>query len=338
MTASAGNLTVAVDSFMEPAGGFSVGDSIPFRFAELSGVPAGDNSATHVIIEGLTVLDGQVYRSNYSAVDINNEGAIEDVGVLYLEMPSADPLPEGTVASPIVGVVERVGAWDNYTPTAPSTTVGGSSGASTYDAETGALSLNLLRGAEVFTGTAAYAVVDEDTLDLEAFTLVKDGLTSYAFGPTTLVRDGNRYYGTLASTDTAPGFDSLLFEVQLLDLPDVDTDGVPDLTDAQIDDAGLVLEAGWQFVAELGWTYGYSASAGYSVVFGQIYTAEFPSVYLYNGNWGWVLHVTPIGEKDHYYFSQDLGWVYVNTDFGGWFQYSGGDWAFDNFITPQNQG
>lgn len=99
--------------------------------------------------------------------------------------------------------------------------------------------------------------------------------------------------------------------------------------------ASFFLEFGWNFVPQLGWTYGYSDHVGYSMAFGAIYTAEFPFIYLFNHDFGWLFYVASLENNNHYLHNESLGWIFINTDSGGWFQYSNNVWAWDNFTAPQ---
>lgn len=225
-------LTASIETLGDPTG-LTLSDGLSFRFAELAGAAGETNTSTHILLEGLTQFDGTVYQSSYSAVDTDSGGTVQDAGIVLMDIPNMAPLPEGTVASPIVGVIQRAGSWDNYNVQLPSSTVGQSSGTGDYG--DGSISFALSRNNENFSGTAGYTVVDENTLTLSPFSLIKDGVASYTFDETTLEWNGSAFVGTLISTDEAPGFDSLIFAFNLSDVPDADMDLVPDITDPSID-------------------------------------------------------------------------------------------------------
>lgn len=305
-------LTVSINAFGDPTTfEISEGSSLDLRVREL--LPAaGANASTHVLVEGLSPLeDGTlVYASPYQGINADN-GEIQDAGVLYLNMPEEASLPAGTVSSPIVGVLQRAGSWDDYGWTAPATSLGGSSGASEY-AE-GTLSLTLLRDAESFTGTAAYTVVDTDTIELDPFTLTKDGASSYDLSGTTLLRDGNRFYGTVTNLSDGAAYDSLLFEIELLDIPDLDSDGIPDISDDSVEGG---LPVGEWTRLDFGWVYGWTQDWGVSTYMSYVYVPFYP--YVYQVDLGWIYHFSSNG-TDHYFYDWDLGFILINEGFGGYY-------------------
>ena len=235
-TLCADQLTVTIDGFGVPDETLfkiTETETLSLRVSEL--VPSdGPNSSTHMLIEGLSPLeDGTlVYASTYAGINVDS-GETQDSGVLYLEMPEGSGLPEGTVASPIVGVVQRSGGWDDYSLSFPPTSVGGSAGSGDYD--TGSISLSLSRNSDLFTGTATYAVLDADTLTIEPFTLSENAGLSYDMSGATLIRDGGKFVGTLTNLSNGAVYDSLIFALELTDIPDVDLDGVPDISDDSIE-------------------------------------------------------------------------------------------------------
>ena len=334
IAALADTLTVEIDGFADPTQ-FSITDSsgLSLRVAEL--VPATDlNSSTHILIEGLSPLeDGtMVYASPYSGINVDT-GATQDVGILYLQMPEGSTLPEGTVASPIVGVVQRSGSWGDYGLTYPDSTIGGSSGDGDYST-TGVLQMTLIRDQQAFTGSATYTVLDVDTIEIDPFTLSSDGVVSYDLSGTTLMRDGSRYYGTLTNLSDGAVYDSLIFSIEFKNIPDLDSDGVPDIADDSVV-AGLV-PAQWNLTS-IGWVYGYTANWGYSVFMGFVY---MQGNYIYQIPFGWMylFSSTPIqgGGTYYWFYSSTLGWIYVNDTFGGFFQAENNGWAYDNFLDPND--
>ncbi|MEX0321258.1 MAG: hypothetical protein AB3N63_03825 [Puniceicoccaceae bacterium] len=235
---AADQMTVSIDAFNSlDTNLFKItsGSDLSLRVSEL--VPAeGSNSSTHILIEGLSPLeDGtNVYASPYTGVDVGT-GDEQDAGMLYLEMPAGAALPEGSVASPIVGVVSRPGPWDDYSPMAPSTSVGGSSGTGDYDS--GQITLNLARDTDVLTGVTDYTVVDEDTIVIDPFTITVNAGVSYDFSGATLMRDDAVFYGTITNLSNGAQYDSLIFSIGLTGIPDVDSDGIPDISDSEVSDS-----------------------------------------------------------------------------------------------------
>ncbi len=232
----ADQMDVSIDAF-NSLDTFSItsGSDLSLRVTEL--VPAeGNNDSTHILIEGLTPLeDGtNVYASPYTGVDVNT-GNEQDAGMLYLEMPGGAALPEDSVASPIVGVVQRSGSWDNYGPMAPATSIGGSSGAGDY--ASGQITLSLVRGADAMTGVTDYTVVDENTITIEPFTISVNAGISYNLSGATLLRDDAVFYGTITNLSNGAQYDSLIFAIELANIPDLDNDGVPDISDSEISDS-----------------------------------------------------------------------------------------------------
>lgn len=234
---AASQMTVSIDAF-NSLDTFSItsGSDLNLRVTEL--YPAeGTNASTHILIEGLTPLeDGtNVYASPYTGVD-SNTGNEQDAGMLYLEMPSGAALPEGSVASPIVGVVARAGAWGDYSPMTPQTSIGGSSGTGDYGS--GQITLTLARGNEVLTGTTNYTVVDQETISIDPFTITVDAGVSYDLSGATLMRDDNVFYGTITNLSNGAQYDSLIFSIGLSGIPDLDGDGIPDISDDEVTPSG----------------------------------------------------------------------------------------------------
>lgn len=316
-TASAASLTVTFESFLEPSDfNFTGGESLNLRVTELTSPET--NSSTHLLVESLSPLESGslVYASSYAGVDIES-GEEQDTGVLYLEMSGPVDVPEGSVSSPIVGVVERSGSWDDYNPVQPVSSVGGASGTGDYSTE-GSLVVSLEREGENFAGTASYSVVDEDTVELEPFSLIKDGVETIELSGATLVRDGLTFSGAVTNQGVDALYDSLLFAVRLTDMPDTDMDGVPDLTDASMD-SGIVLTVGeWQ-TTPLGTMYGATESWGWSLDYGFVEVARAP-VY-YQPFAGWMQWMGEDGEADWFYGLSHDGWMRVAKGSGGHYEY-----------------
>lgn len=307
---SAGQLTLSISSFGEP-GQFEIspGDNLSLLVRE--DIPApGFNASTHVLVEGLSpVEEGSLnYASTYYGVNATN-GMVQDLGVMLLEMPQSVSLPEGTVSSPIVGVLQRQGPWGSTA--FPSTSLGGATGVSDYD--NGTLSLTLQRGAETFTGTADYTVVDADTIELDPFTVLKDGTVSYDLSGVTLLRDGNRFYGTATNQSAGAAYDSLLFGIDLLNIPDADFDGIPDITDDAVTPGGLA--QGSSVRLSIGEVTGYTGEWGYSDYLGLVNVSRLP--YVYTKATGWMVHLSSRG-TEHWFYSWDKGWLRAAEEHGSW--------------------
>jgi hypothetical protein len=290
--------------------------NLSLRVSEL--VPAaGTNTSTHVLIEGLSPLeDGtSVYASTYSGINVDS-GEVQDVGILYLEMPAGSGIPEGTVVSPIVGVVQRGGPWTGFSLTYPGTSVGGSAGDSSY--QSGTISMTLIRNMETFTGSTSYSVVDQDTLTLEPFTLVKDGATSYSMSGATMTRDGDRFYGTLTNLSDGAAYDSLLFSIQFTSLPDLDNDSIPDISDPEVV-TGLKVND-WNFT-EISWVYGYTPAWGYSLFMGFVYMADSPWIYSVNRGWTYVYPSFPLSPSGLGFYMYNVvdGYIYTQDNYGGFY-------------------
>ena len=199
-------LDVSISGFADPAAFLS--ESVQVRFAEL--VPAnGTNQATHVLIEGLSPLaDGSSnYASTYSGINVTT-GAIQDSGMVYLIMPNDGQPPEGTIVSPIVGVVQRTGDWSSTFPSATMTDISSGTGATpagtaNYNGST--ISFNLSNGTDQFTAVdVSYQKLDTDTILLDPFTLNTGGFESHQMSESVLIRDGDRFFGTLTNLQDTP--------------------------------------------------------------------------------------------------------------------------------------
>lgn len=319
----ANNLTVSIDGFGDPTT-FTVEGirSLNLRVSELVPAP-GTNSSTHVLVEGLSPLeDGTLYYvSPYQGIDSSN-GEIQDLGMVMLEMPEAVSLPEGTVSSPIVGVLQRPGSWSDYALSMPTTSLGGASGTSTYD--TGTLDLTLARDAEVFTGSTTYTVLDQDTLELDAFTMVMDGGMSVELSGTTLLRSGDMFSGTVTNLSDGAAYDSLLFSIKLLDIPDLDDDGIPDISDPSVDGGGVLVVDDWLRL-DFSWVYGYTPEWGVSTYMGYVFVGYLP--WVYQVDLGMLYYFSSAG-NNHYFWSPSRGWLLINEGFGGYYyQYDTNDYS-----------
>ena len=287
LSLSADVMTVSVDGFGDPTSFVNLDASLNLRVSEL--VPsAGPNASTHVLIEGLSPIEAGTmnYSSTYSGINVDS-GETQDMGILYLEMPTGSSLPEGVVASPIVGVVQRSGSWADYSLSYPTTSVGNSSGDGAYDS--GTLSLTLIRNAETFIGSTSYTVLDTETIEIEPFTLSIDGGASTSLSGTTMLRDGDRFYGTLTNLSDGAAYDSLLFAIEFSDIPDIDGDGKPDIVDPEF---SVGLKVGEYNLTSIGYVWGYTPNIGYSLYMGYVYM-QMPYVYHYAG-FGWFYYASSV--------------------------------------------
>ena len=193
--------------------------------------------------------------------------------------------------------------------------------------------MTLIRNAEVFLGSTAYTVLDEDTIEIDPFVLTKDGTISYNMSGATLLRDGDRFYGTLTNESDGAAYDSLLFSIAFTSIPDLDSDGIPDISDGEIDAGGLTPND-WN-LTEIGWVYGYTPEWGYSLWMGYVYMAESPWLYQITFGWHYLSGSTPgEGFTTFWLYSADKGWSYVDDRNGGWYQFEPfgpSDWC--NFLS-----
>jgi hypothetical protein len=331
-------MTVSVESFLEPTG-FSIteGDDFNFRVSELAG--PGTNNSSHILLESLSPLSegSLVYASPYYGLEVSS-GEIQDEGVVYLEMPADVQVPEGSVSSPIVGIVERSGSWDDYNPDVPTSSVGGASGDGDYDG--GSIVLSLVRDSETFSGAANYTVIDENTIELDPFSLTKDGTETIELSGATLIRDGSIFSGSVTNLGEDALYDSLLFTIRLAEIPDVDGDGIPDISDGEIGQTGLTVNE-WN-TTNFGFLWGLTPDWGWSFVFGYIYVPLDP--YVYHPHFGWMVEAAsfPIdggGGSSRWFVSlEGYGWMFVQDNEGGWFRrnyINAEDFTWDNFREPQ---
>lgn len=315
--ALATSLTVSFESFLEPSG-FSItsGDALNLRVAELT-VPEV-NQSTHILVESLSPLESGslVYASSYAGVDIDS-GETQDTGVVYMEMSGPMDVPAGSVSSPIVGIVERSGGWSEYSPMVPPSSLGGVSGEGDYSTE-GTFVLSLERGGSTFSGSVDYTVVDADTVELDAFSLIQDGVDTIELSGATLVRDGSVYSGTVTNQGASAEYDSLLFTVRLSEGPDADGDGIPDLTDQSME-AGLLLAVGEWNSTDLGLMYGLTENWGWSLDYGFTEVSRAPI--FYQPVAGWMHWVGGDSAANWFYGYSHGGWMRVPMGGGGHYEY-----------------
>jgi hypothetical protein len=329
---SASEMTVKIHPFSIP-GTFNFVDSdVGFLFSEMASAGA-ENNATHMLIEGLIPIEAgsNIVASSYKAIDLSS-GSIQDVGMVMLTLPAGAQPPSGSVASPIVGIVQRQGAWSNFNPSpVTSTTVGASQGAGNYDAAAGTLQLSLSRNSETFTGSTTYSVVNINTIEMDAFTLTS-GSSNFGFEASTLVRDQSRFYGTLLASDSSVGYDSLLFSIEFVNIPDVNGDGIPDIVDP-FAQPGLNLVAGqWTHHGGIGNVYGVTADWAFSPYVGFFNAASFPRIY--TANHGWMTFISRMQTNYVWLHSPSLGWVFADVRQNGRFRANpaGTGWQDFNFF------
>ncbi|MEY3001425.1 MAG: hypothetical protein RL648_1639 [Verrucomicrobiota bacterium] len=325
---SAQSVTVSVNAFGDPSSfTFTGSNSLDLRVSEL--IPAtGTNTSTHVLVESLTPLEEgqQVYTSTYQGINAAT-GAIQDAGVLFMTLPADTALPVGTVASPIVGVIQRPGSWANYALQVPSTSLGGASGSSAIDGA--ALDLNLARGSEAFTGEVAFTIISADEVQFEPFTITKDGATSISLSGGTLMRDGNRFYATVTNLSAGAAYDALIFELEVTNISDVDGDGVPDLVDSAISGTGTpVLVPGEYVQFPFGQVLGISSTRGSTSYMGDVFLDYYNlGGFIYQADLQWFVVFSSFGSS-HFFYSYTLGWIWTSEVFGGWYyNYGTGQWG-----------
>jgi hypothetical protein len=316
-SALANSLTVSIDAF-SAATLFSIvpGSDLELRLVELTS-PSGANSATHILIEQLSPIDDSdsgIYGSPYHAIEIAS-GDIQDTGVLYLQLPEAPNFPAGSVTSPIVGIVERQGAWSDYQLEDPGSSFGGASGSGGFTTP-GTLNISLNHQGAAYSGSASYSIGNVDTIEMDAFSLSGPGGALLNLSATTLVRDGMNFSGTVANLTDGADYNSLFFKISLTSIPDTDSDGIPDIVDAEVP-AGNLTPGQWNMTS-IGSVYGISAEWGYSSNMGWVYLG-LGSPWVYHIWFGW-FSVADETSGGYWLHSQQIGWVYFTDSYNGYFQ------------------
>lgn len=311
---AAEQLTVAFSGFAQPQG-FNIveGATLDLRVIEQVPAPGGTNASTHVLIEGLSpVEEGSLtYASPYRGIN-STSGEEQDLGVLYLNLPEGAALPEGTVSSPIVGVVQRSGSWPS--PFTPETALGGAAGSS--DIAENTIEASVIKGGTTFTGSIPYTVIDTDTIELDPFTLSSGpGGETLNLSGATLVRDGLRFYGTVTNLGDGAAYDALFYSMEFRDIADADSDGIPDLTDDAVAPGGLLVDQ-WQDLG-FSWVYGLTPEWGLSSYMEYIFV-PFAPPYIYQSNLEWLYLFSSNGEE-HILYDWELGWILTNEGFGGFY-------------------
>jgi hypothetical protein len=210
-----------IEAFLTSSDFNLVSSDVQLRFTELA--PAdGTNNSTHILIDGLVPVESgsDVLTSNYRGIDIAT-GDEYDVGQVTLTLPSG--ASTSGASSPIVGIVARntptdSSGWSAYaTASLSGTDIGGSTGTIDIDTTTsGTMTFAMTSPNGALTGTANYTVVDENTIDVEAFDLT-DPSGTYGFAPMTLVMMGSSYYGVMMSTtaNLPDDYDSLMYTLRI---------------------------------------------------------------------------------------------------------------------------
>jgi hypothetical protein len=317
---SSGGWDTTIDAFLYPGLFDFTADDRGFRFTELIPAEAGDASlATHILVEGLlpaTATPG-IFASNYTAINAA-DGSVKDAGVFYVDLPDAVGDNAPPLASAIVGVVPRAGAWSEYAPEAPAqSTVGGVTG--TARMAGGTISLTLSRDGQTGSASISYTETGEDLLDLAAFAIALGGNT-HNFAATQLARTGDGYIGTLESLDAAE-YDSLMFSIRLVE-------GAV----APVDPVQLVAGE-WTLDARIGRVYGAGGDWAWSLLFGWAEVGAFPWMYL--PQTGWVRHIMGgIEAGPIWLYSSQAQWLRVDPSRYGRYQSSASGWEWLYFHRP----
>jgi hypothetical protein len=86
---------------------------------------------------------------------------------------------------------------------------------------------------------------------------------------------------------------------------------------------------GYHYDDIFGFLFVHDASLGYSVFMGNLYVAAYPWIYQFPT--GWLFHAGGAFPSGLYLYSQAMGWLYVNGNYGGfYYQYDPGQWR--NFL------
>jgi hypothetical protein len=328
-----GQGTVSTEAFIAPSSSFSFASSVSdLRVSNLAEADTTEQT-THILIEGLVPVEAgsSVVTSSYRAINLSS-GTTTEVGSLFFTMPSGATTSSAT--SPIVGIVARAGDWSDFNPTTPDVALGGGSGAAA--ASEGSVSLSILKGGTEYTGSAAYTVIDENSVEIDDFSLTA-GSSVFEFYGTTLSLWGTEYYGVVQSKSPA-NTDATMLTIRFTNMPDGDNDGVPDWTDTESGFPGLKFRE-YSYTSELGWAFGLGGGWGYSLNFGTHYYSSMPWIYIQgppSGVVGWARFVQRTNDDSSivYLYSPTLGWLYTQDILGGWyFRYSANDW-FHFFVDP----
>lgn len=326
----------AVDSFSNPTTFDFGGTPGTFRFYQTTSNFAGQ-TPTHIILESLSAPDAshpQLAVSGYVAVN-SGTGETGETGVVVMNLP-AEALPSvDTAASPIIGIIPRSGPWTQFTPESPATALAAAAGNSGYTANT--LNLSATNSSGTWTGQVPYSVTDTDTLSLETFSLT-NGASTISFAATSLLRDGLEFYGVIQSTSGTIDLDNFYHGIRLTNLPNLDGDDLPDISDPEID-AGSVWYAPFTTVAnktESDWFGGFWFASDPSYLYHEehgwfyliVESGSQPEILLFDWEFGgWILTNSTLYSRGLIYSFADSSWLYYYRD-GGLLTQSGLRWFY----------
>ncbi|KAF0094746.1 MAG: hypothetical protein E1N59_1750 [Puniceicoccaceae bacterium 5H] len=302
----------------------------------VTGNTAGTTSS-HILVTGMVPVGSSttVYTGDYRGVDLST-GNESDMGKVVLTLPNPVSVPEGSVSSPIVAVIPRSGDWPDSMPSG--NPLSGYNGNSTGDTTEQTLTLSVETDTATYSGTANYTVIDQNTLELDGFTL-SDGSNSWQMESTTLDRVNVDLQGYLSVSDPSNATDMEVTSLHLSALPDQDTDLIPDFMD---EDVGPVPT--WtptttgEYVLNprtFGWFYNDDNEWSYAEGTGWIFRRDFP--WFYHPNWGWVYFLERERNSAKTYLFLEAGNTWLEANFGNtksrakWFyafeQDKWGDWT-----------
>lgn len=278
-----GQSIVSTNAFQSP-GSFEFANGVDdLHVAELASSGNSDQS-THLLIQGIVPVEegSNVVTSSYTAINVDAGDEPLELGQLYFTMPANATSP-GSAASPIVGIVPREGSWSGYDLNDPEAPLGGARGFLQIDEEAGTLGLSLGLDGTVYTGETSYTRIDDATVELADFSLSNDSGAIEFYG-TQLFHLGERigaFYGVIQSKDADADLDSLMYAINLDQIPDFDGDTVPDLADADTGPFRPVVE-NYKYDYGTGWLWGWSADWGYSHIYGNVFTDYYPWLWVHN--------------------------------------------------------
>lgn len=284
----------ALSSWSEVESSWSVRVAESLRYGNAS-------ASTHILLDGLEVVDGGIMASTYRAVNAAN-GQVLERGMLHLQAPDG-ALPQDGASSAIVGIIPRSASWEAFGPQAPANpTLGPASGDAVLANAT--LSLAVFEGSMGLSGDAAVTTVSPDKALVESLTLTGTGKT-VQFERGLLRRMGPDYHG-LFEVVAAGGYDDRFVRMRLTGVADADGDGLPDLTD--LPEAGFMPPAEEVAMTWLGildsYRDGWASSRALDA--DPVHVTNFP----------WVAHSPSAPNLDWVYFVGRVG--------NGWWGYRPG--------------
>jgi hypothetical protein len=96
---------------------------------------------------------------------------------------------------------------------------------------------------------------------------------------------------------------------------------------------GMSLPEGqWFDQPLLGFVYGYTETMGASANMGTVYTGAWPWLYIFENNWGWMVHLFEDDAGRHYFYHSVAGWILYHPENEGWYQASASDWEWRSFL------